>query len=285
MTAQPERHNGNADTPSHPRARTAARQAHSDGHVPVVRIAGTLVHALTETQCVRLVLDQLDTGCGGWVLTVNLDHLQLFERDRDYASRCAHADLVVADGMPLLWASRLQGTPLPERIAGSNLISSLSAAAAARGRSVFLLGGAPGTADSAAAVLRLRTPALRVAGTCCPPLGFERNREAMAAVTGALGTALPDIVYVGLNKPKQEELIEALRARFPTTWFVGVGISFSFLSGAVPRAPFWMQRVGLEWAHRVAHEPRRLAGRYLRGVLFGVMLLAGAVVRRAQSQP
>ncbi len=176
-----------------------------------------------------------------------------------------------------MWASRLQGTPLPERVTGSNLISSLSAGAATRGRSVYLLGGAPGTAEAAKKVLQARYPALRIVGTRCPPMGFDDDPKQLADLAAHVTNAAPDIVFVGLGSPKQERLIPLLRADLPTAWWLGVGISFSFLCNKVKRAPRWVQRVGFEWAHRLAGEPRRLARRYLReGIPFTAQLLSAA---------
>jgi N-acetylglucosaminyldiphosphoundecaprenol N-acetyl-beta-D-mannosaminyltransferase len=239
--------------------------------------------AINERQCVDLATDGNGHHAGGWIVTANLDHLRRMVRQRSYGELCRAATLVVADGMPLVWAARIQGTPLPERVAGSNLISSLSAAAAARGKSVFLLGGAPGTAEAAANVLTERYPALRVAGTHCPPVGFEHDSQQLAELTEALRQAQPDIVYVALGSPKQERLIAELRPVLPGAWWMGVGISFSFLCGDVKRAPRWMQRLGLEWVHRLVQEPRRLARRYLVDDLpFAVRLLGGAAWRRAR---
>ena len=249
------------------------------GRLPVVRVGGIRIHAITEGQCVDHILDQLDAKRGGWVVTVNIDHLSRFSRDPAYAALCAQASLAVADGMPLVWASHLQGTPVPERIAGVALLESLSAAAARHGRTVFLLGGSPGTAQAAAAVLRGRHPGLRVAGTLCPDL--EGDPRAMTRVTEQVTAVGPDVVYVGLGKPKQDRVIAILRKKLPHAWFVGVGIGFSFISGAVPRAPVAMQRLGLEWLHRLAQEPRRLAARYLvHGLPTAGRLLGGALLGR-----
>ena len=160
--------------PTDPASWPEPREAMSwEAEVPSVRLRGWKIHALTQAQCVRHILAELDAGRGGWVATVNVDHLRRLGRDHDFGSLYAQASLVVADGMPLVWASRLQGTPLPERVAGSDLICSLSAAAAERGRSVFLLGGTPGTAQAASARLRAEYPALRIAGCCCPQICFE----------------------------------------------------------------------------------------------------------------
>jgi N-acetylglucosaminyldiphosphoundecaprenol N-acetyl-beta-D-mannosaminyltransferase len=256
----------------------------SGGDLPFVRVGGVRIHALTEAQSIEHILGQLDAGRGGWVVTVNVDHLRLFSRDPEYAGLCALASLTVADGMPLVWASYLQGTPLPERVAGSSLLGSLTAAAARRGRAVFLLGGGPGTAHAAASLLRQRHPGLRLAGTHCPAVGFEKDPGSIAHLAERLSAAAPDIVYVGLGKPKQDLLIQQLRGRLPQAWFIGVGISFSFVCGVVLRAPVWMQRVGLEWLHRLAQEPRRLGPRYLlHGLPFAAGLLGGAAIRRLRA--
>jgi N-acetylglucosaminyldiphosphoundecaprenol N-acetyl-beta-D-mannosaminyltransferase len=133
--------------------------------LPIIRLHGVDLHAIDEATAINHILDELDAGFGGFVVTPNLDHLRRCGDDVSFGALVAEADLVLADGMPLVWAARLQGTPLPARVAGSDLIWSLSAAAAARGRSIFMLGGAPGTADAAAAKLAEKYPDLRIAGT------------------------------------------------------------------------------------------------------------------------
>jgi N-acetylglucosaminyldiphosphoundecaprenol N-acetyl-beta-D-mannosaminyltransferase len=242
------------------------------------------VHAVTERETVAHILDALDDGRSGVVVTPNTDYLRRCVGQAEFRRLVVSADLVVADGMPLIWASRVAGSPLPERVAGSNLISSLSADAARRGRSIFLLGGAEGAAAGAARVLTERSPDLRVVGTWVPPFGFENDPDELARMDAALLEAAPDIVFVGLGSPKTEMLIDRMRHRLPGTWWMGVGISFSFLNGDVPRAPLWMRRVGLEWLHRLASEPRRLARRYLiDGIPFGARLMAWSLRRRFQA--
>ncbi len=239
------------------------------------------VSRLTRVECAALLLRELAAGRGGWLLTANLDNLSLCERDPSYLSLCREASLVVADGMPLVWASRLQRTALPERVAGSDLISQLCAGAARAGRSVYLLGGAAGVAEAAARVLGERHPGLHVCGVAAPP-GFERDAGALARVAAGVRAAQPDFVFVALSKPNQEQQIAALRRELPHAWFIGVGITFSFLAGRVRRAPPWMQERGLEWLHRLIQEPRRLSRRYLvRDASVGLRLLGAAALRRA----
>src|SRR5688572_21877328 len=153
-----------AERPRAPRRgrRPPSRPISTSG-LPTIRLHGIELNAITEARCVEHILDELDAGNGGVVVTPNLDHLRRCTRDLAFGALVAEASLVVADGMPLVWASRLQRTPLPQRVAGSDLISSLSAAASRRNRSIFLLGGDPGTADKAAEVLKQRSPSLRVA--------------------------------------------------------------------------------------------------------------------------
>lgn len=245
--------------------------------LPEVVLAGVRLHAIRQSDCVAHVMQSLARGHGGWIATANLDHLRRLQCRGDFRDAYENTTVVVADGMPVVWASRLQGTPVPERVAGSDLINSLSAGAAAAGFRVFLLGGDPGTADSAAVRLQAEHPGLEVVGTTCPAVGFERDERQMHALAQQLTSSRPDIVFVALGSPKQELLIDRLRQRLPAAWWIGVGISFSFVAGDVRRAPRWLQRIGMEWAHRLMQEPRRLAGRYLwHGPLFMVRLFAGA---------
>lgn len=249
--------------------------------LPQIRLRGIPFHAVTETDAIRCILDELDAGRGGWVVTHNLDHLRRRLRDPAFAEVCSDATLVVADGMPLVWASHLQNTPVPERVAGSNLTVRLTAAAAERGRSIFLVGGPPGTAALAATALKTRYPELAVRGSCSPPMEFQKDPGEMDRLRTSLVAAAPDIVYVALGSPKQEYLIRELRAALPAAWWLGVGISLSFVSGEIRRAPLWMQRSGLEWMHRLVQEPHRLARRYLvDGIPFALQLLAESARRR-----
>jgi len=246
-----------------------------------VVLDGLAVAPWTETRTVEHVVTSLAEGRGGWMVTVNLDILRQVVQVEGIRELVESSDLRVADGMPLLWAARLQGTPLPERVCGSNLIHSLPAAASRNGRSIYLLGGDPGTADSAAEALRRRHPDLRVAGTHCPAFGFEKDPGQLAEMARAIEQASPDIVFVALGFPKQERLVEQLRAAAPDAWWVGVGISFSFASGRVKRAPRWVQAIGLEWLHRTLQEPRRLFVRYfVHDIPFALGLLARSWRRR-----
>ncbi len=248
-----------------------------------VNLRGAPISALTESQCVTLILNELDAERGGWLITMNLDHLRRFEQDPDYASLARRASLLLADGMPLVWASRLRGTPLPERITGSNLVWSLTKAAADQQRSIFLLGGTSYASARTAQILKERFPRLNLAGVLCPAVGFEQNALELEQLKRAVISAQPDIVYVALGSPKEDDFIDSLRTQMPRTWWIGVGISFGFVSGEISRAPRWLQQAGLEWLHRLIQEPRRLYKRYLlQGVPFARVLLVDALHDRAR---
>jgi N-acetylglucosaminyldiphosphoundecaprenol N-acetyl-beta-D-mannosaminyltransferase len=249
------------------------------GRIPP--LAGLPFDQVTEAQAVEHIVAASLRGQGGWVATPNTDICRLGRRDAALRRLVAGAPLVVADGMPLVWAARLRGTPLPERVAGGSLIYSLSRAAAGRGLSIYLLGGAPGVPQRAAAELGRRYPALVVAGTDAPPPGFDTDPVAVGAVRQRLVAAAPDIVFVGLGCPKQERLIGQLAPALPRAWFLGVGAAIPYAAGTLPRAPRWMRQAGLAWLFRLAREPRRLFRRYIvHDLPFAAGLLAGAAAER-----
>jgi len=246
-----------------------------------VKVGNLWLDPLTERQAVGVVRAAWAKWRGGSIFTVNVDIMRAAARKPALADLIAAGSLVVADGMPLVWAARASGNALPERVPGSSLIFSLSEAAAADGRSVFVLGGAEGVPDSAARALKSRWPDLRVAGVNSPPFGFDQTDEGLGRTLATVAAARPDLVFVGLGFPRQERLIEHLRTALPHTWFLGCGGAIPIAAGLLPRASPLAQRIGMEWAHRLLLEPRRLAGRYLRDDLpFAAALLARSSVHR-----
>jgi N-acetylglucosaminyldiphosphoundecaprenol N-acetyl-beta-D-mannosaminyltransferase len=240
---------------------------------PQIPLMGLPLDVYTPMTLIERLIEDSAQGLGGYVVTPNLDHLRSVTRDERLLALALEADIRVADGMPLLWASRIQHTPLPARVTGSDLIFSLSEALAKTGGTVFLLGGNPGTAEAAAEILQTRAEGLRVAGTYCPPFGFEADPDELARIAAAVLAARPDFVFVGLPFGKASELVSAIRESLPATWFLGVGVAFSFVCGEVRRAPVWMQRLGTEWLFRLMQEPRRLGRRYVfEGLPFAMRL-------------
>ena len=248
---------------------------------PVVGIYDVPMHSINEEECARWILDALVRSEGGWCVTVNLEILRQSYYDPSLRELILSSTLRVADGITLVWASRVAGIPLSERVCGSNLIYSLTEAAARNRRSVFLLGGNEGVAERAAVQLQEQNQGLRVVGTSCPPFGFEREPEEITEIVAQLQATQPDIVYVALGFPKAERLIAQIRHHLPKAWWIGVGISFSYVAGEIGRAPVWVQNLGLESYYRLAQEPRRLARRYLLdGPPFVASMLARAFLQR-----
>jgi N-acetylglucosaminyldiphosphoundecaprenol N-acetyl-beta-D-mannosaminyltransferase len=250
-----------------------------------VSLMGLDFDAVTEGEAVETILDGAERDEGGWVVTPNLEYLREYQLADDVRAAFDEAELVVPDGTPLLWASRLKREPLPDRVAGSDLIWSLSRAAGRRRATVFLLGGSPGSAEAAARRLEQECPGLEVCGTACPPRGFELFPGDVREIACLVADARPDVVFVGLPLRKHLVMARALRELVPQAWLVGVGVSFSFVSGEVVRAPRLLQRLGLEWLHRLAQEPRRLFRRYVvEGIPFAARLLVYAALHRLLSR-
>jgi N-acetylglucosaminyldiphosphoundecaprenol N-acetyl-beta-D-mannosaminyltransferase len=249
-----------------------------------IKVGSIGLDPVTEREVVSLVREAWAAGRGGSVITVNADIARAGARNPSLAELIDSGSLVLADGMPLVWATRIAGPKLPERVTGSALVVSLSEAAANDGRSVFVLGGAPDVPVKAAEALRARFEGLNIAGTASPPFGFDQTDAGVRRVVTSVASSVPDLVLVGLGFPKQERLIAHLREACPSAWYLACGAGIAMAAGEFRRASPLLQRLGLEWVHRLVLEPRRLAGRYLRDDLpFAVRLLARSTARRFSS--
>ena len=261
----------------------AARNAPSRRFaVGLVHLEGLPFLDLDEERFVDLIVSEARAGRGGWIVTPNTDILRQAHDDASIRELLASADALVADGMPLIWASFIQNTPLRGgRICGSDLIFSVPAAAERAGLSLFLLGGAGDTAERTKAKLVEKHPRLRIVGTYSPPFGFEKRPEEFETMRQRIRETKPDIVFVALSFPKGEWLIQDIRAAAPGAWWIGVGAAFDFVSGEIRRAPKLMQLTGTEWIFRLLQSPKRLARRYLlHDVPYTAVLLTDSVRRR-----
>ncbi len=249
---------------------------------PRAQVGGLLIDIVTEQQVLQQVSAGWERGIGGWIVTPNVDIWLRARRDSACAELIAQADLVVADGMPLVWASRIAGEPLPERVTGSSLVERLAQAAGAAELSVAIVGGGVGdTAELAGQALVQRYRGLRFVGATVPPFGFQEHPEKLAKVLDEVTANSPDLVLIGLGFPKQEQLAVLLADRLPRAWILGCGGAVAMAAGQARRSPQWAQRLGLEWCVRLVQEPRRLARRYLiDDAPAAVLLLAGSVRQR-----
>jgi len=201
-----------------------------------------------------------------YVVTPNVDHSIQLQRSQSLRDAYADASLVTADGWPVVLASRLLNRPLPQRVPGSDLVPALFDTASDRHPlRIFLLGAGPGIAEKAARKIEQQWPHVQIVGTYCPPLGFEHDEQENARIVRLVNTAEADCLVVGLGAPKQELWIQRHRGDLNIAAALCVGATIDFLAGEKRRSPKWMQRLGLEWFHRMASEPRRLAMRYVRG--------------------
>ena len=247
--------------------RTEQRAAEASRIDEQRRLFGIAIDALRMSEAVALLNGWMCEPSGEcrYVVTPNVDHVVMLGERADLRAAYDEASLILADGMPVVLASRLLRAGVPERVSGADLVPALfNAADASSPRTVFLLGAAPGVADRAAANIEARWPAVRVVGTYSPPLGFEHNDAENAKILRLIADAAPDLLVLGLGAPKQELWIHHHSRDVNAAVALCVGATIDFLAGEKPRAPVWMQRSGLEWLHRLASEPRRLLRRYVR---------------------
>jgi N-acetylglucosaminyldiphosphoundecaprenol N-acetyl-beta-D-mannosaminyltransferase len=213
------------------------------------------------------VVDEICSKCKNkittYVVTPNVDHIIQLQKDSEFRKAYDAASLVLSDSMPLMWAAKFLGTPLKEKISGSDLFPKLCEVASEKGYKLFFLGGRQGAALKASEVLRKKYPSIQIAGVYAPPFGFEGDETENNKIIKMIKVADPDILFVGLGAPKQEKWIYKHYKELNVPVSIGIGVTFEFVSGMVKRAPLWMQKAGLEWFWRLMMEPKRLWKRYL----------------------
>ncbi len=227
-----------------------------------VKVGHLWVDALTFEQALTALEALVRSHQGGTVFTPNVDHVVTADDDIAFRRAYAEVSLSLADGKPILWASRLLGTPVPAKISGSDLIEPLVGLAGRSGWRVFLFGGAAGVGEQAAERAR-RDFGVEVVGTASPFIRLDGSPGDLDQGADEVAASKPDLVLVAMGAPKQERWIHHNRERLGTAVSVGVGASLDFLVGRIRRAPRWVSNAGFEWLYRLAREPRRLAFRYL----------------------
>src|SRR3954469_3008694 len=221
--------------------------------------------ALTDYEA---TLDWIDAtiarGEKGYVCVAAVHTVMVCQEDPELRDAVAGADFTVPDGQPLVWAMNALGHDLPSRVYGPELMERACERAARTGVAMYLYGGRDEVAQARLADnLRRRHPGLRIVGGYVPPFR-QLTAEEERRVVEDVNASGADVVWVGIGVPKQEKWMARMRERLDAPVLVGVGAAFDFHAGLVPQAPDWMQRLGLEWAYRLAQEPRRLWRRYLR---------------------
>ncbi len=219
------------------------------------------VDVVTFHQAMDRIEALVEAKQGGFVVTPNIDHVVNVEDDAAFERIYTRASLSVADGMPLVWASKLLSTPLPERVAGSDLLEPVLQLAARKGWRVYFLGAGPGVAEKAAQVAKERF-GTNVVGFDGPMVKVDDQAQ-LSRIADQLVAAKPDLIMMAFGAPKQEFLMDAVAERVKPAVMLGIGASLDFLAGTVKRAPAVMRKTGLEWLYRLSQEPGRLWRRYL----------------------
>ena len=239
-------------------------------------IARVPIDIVTHRDVIRIVDGFFQRTGGHYLAVVNASKIVIAQEDERLRQALEGADLVTADGMSVIWASKLLGYPLKERITGIDILEQLVERAAETGRSIFFLGASDESVKGTVAVLSSRYPGLRVAGY---RNGYFQDKES-CAVADEVRAANADLLFVGIGSPAQEYWIARHLESTGVKVALGVGGSFDHICGKVKRAPLWMQKSGLEWLHRLMVEPRRLWRRYLIGNWKFMKLITKELLRR-----
>jgi N-acetylglucosaminyldiphosphoundecaprenol N-acetyl-beta-D-mannosaminyltransferase len=244
--------------------------------VDPVWVWGVPFASLSMAETLSAIDDLIEAGRPTFFITANVNYAMLTDQNSDLRMVNEQAAFIVADGAPLVWASRWQGSPLPERVAGSDLIIEMSARAAKKGYRLFLLGGAEGVAAKAVSWLCERFPGLQVVGFESPPFR-ELSADEQDALAARIRAARPDLLFASFTQPRGERWLAATCDSLAAN----IGAAIDFAAGRVRRAPRWLQNCGLEWAFRLGNEPRRLVRRYARNAWFIARMVARDVWRAA----
>lgn len=250
----------------------------------LVGILGVPFHQVTLDGAVERIEYMIAEGGVHSIVTPNVDFLVKAQRDPELRRILVNADLVLCDGRPIVWASRILGERLPCRVAGSDLVPKVIRRAAERGWTLFLLGGQGDVAAEAARRMNAAHPTLKAVAHYSPPYGPLESMD-NAEIARQVAAARPDILLVCFGCPKQEKWMSRHAGALGVPVVIGAGATVDFLANRVARAPVWMRRAGAEWLFRLIQEPRRLAGRYADDLFhfFPAILLQRWRQRRTQA--
>jgi N-acetylglucosaminyldiphosphoundecaprenol N-acetyl-beta-D-mannosaminyltransferase len=243
--------------------RTVAGNCTANASASVITLLDAPVNNVSFAEAVERIVAMCRAGKPCYVVTPNVDHVMRLQKDERFREIYGKAALSLADGMPLIWAAKLLGTPLKAKVSGSDLFVELCRRSAEDHLRVFLLGAAPGVADKARDVLVARYPGLQIVGTLSPRLNSDGTSPDDEEIEKIVKAAKPHLLFLAFGAPKQEYWIARMHDYLQVPVTIGVGASFDFVAGTVRRAPRWMQKAGLEWFWRLMQEPRRLWRRYL----------------------
>lgn len=228
-----------------------------------IKFLNTKVDNITMAQALGKIDELVINKKPSYVVTPNVDHIVKLENDNEFRKVYEDADLILTDGQPLIWISKLIKSPIIEKVSGSDLFPKVCELASKKGYKVFLLGAAEGVAKMAADKLMVKYQGLDVVGTYSPPFGFEKDETETNKIIKMINEVKPDILAVGLGAPKQEKFIWKFKDKLNVPVSLAIGASIDFEAGNIKRCPRWMQNRGLEWFYRLLKEPKRMFKRYI----------------------
>lgn len=197
-----------------------------------------------------------------YIVAINVDVIMKIENDKYLKEIADNADMVLVDGTPLVWISKLYKRPVKEKISGSDLVPKVCELASEKGYSIFFIGGKEGVAEEAKKKLESKLLGIKIVGTYAPPFGFEKDEQEIKKINSIISRAKPDILVACFGCPKQEKFIYENIDKYDAKVSICAGATIDFLAGNVKRAPKWISEYGFEWFYRFAQEPRRLFKRY-----------------------
>lgn len=227
-----------------------------------MKFLNTHVDNITMEEAIQEIDRLIQNKNHSYVVTPNMDHIVLIEKDELFKEIYDNANLVLTDGKPLLWIAKRHGTPIKEKVSGSDLFPRLCELAAMKGYNIFILGAAEGVASKAAENLKKKYDGLQISGTYSPPVGFENSDLIVEDIIDKINKSNADILAVALGSPKGEKFIYRIKESICPSLSISIGATIDFEAGVVKRAPKWMSRIGLEWLFRITQDPKRLFKRY-----------------------
>jgi N-acetylglucosaminyldiphosphoundecaprenol N-acetyl-beta-D-mannosaminyltransferase len=242
-----------------------------------ITLMGCTIDNLSMEETLQAIEGFIHTGQPHQHVVVNVDKLVKASRDPELRRIINECALINVDGMPVVWASRLLGKPLKERVAGVDLFEALMRRAGEKGWRVFLLGAKEEVVSKVASTYQHRYPKLVLAGF---RNGYWKGEAEEAQVVNEIRDARPDLLFVAISSPKKEQFLGRWQAEMKIPFAMGVGGSFDVAIGHVKRAPVWMQKSGLEWFYRFLQEPRRMFRRYFIEDMAFIWLLIKEATRR-----
>lgn len=225
-------------------------------------LLNTCINNLTMPETIDKIEKMISSKNKSYVVAVNVDVIMKIENDPYLKEIVDNADMVLVDGKPLVWISKIYGRPLKAKISGSDLVPLLCDVAAQKGYSIFIIGGKDGIAEQAQKRLESRLPNIKIVGTYAPPMGFEKDEEELNKINSMISKAKPDLLIACFGCPKQEKWIYENINKYDAKVSICAGATVDFLAGNVKRAPRWMSEHGLEWFYRFLQEPKRMFKRY-----------------------